>query len=148
MKFGRPFLVASLLLMLGACSGSWSTAEVQRPGAQPASDSYAVTPGESAPPGDAGQTASFPKTDPAKIVITEGDIGDRPYETIGDISVTVNKTTLFHPDPTKELVAQKLRDEASEIGADAVILVRYGTVGVSFMSWGSLDGKGRAVKFK
>ncbi|MPY68868.1 MAG: hypothetical protein GEU92_02150 [Alphaproteobacteria bacterium] len=133
MKFGRSFLVAPLLLMLGACSGSWSTANVQRP---------------DAPSGDAGQTASLPRTDPAKIVITESDIGDRPYEAIGDISVTVNKTSLLHPDPTKELVAQKLRAVASKIGADAVILVRYGTVGISFMTWGSLDGKGRAVKFK
>jgi hypothetical protein len=133
MKFGRSFLVVPLLLMLSACSGSWSTADVQRLGA---------------PSGDAGQTASLPRTDPAKIVITEGDIGDRPYEAIGDISVTVNKTSLLHPDPTKELVAQKLRAVASKIGADAVILVRYGTVGISFMTWGSLDGKGRAIKFK
>ncbi len=62
--------------------------------------------------------------------------------------MTVNKTTLFHPDPTPELVDQKLRDKAAELGADAVILVRYGTVGVSLISWGSLDGKGRAIIFE
>lgn len=33
------------------------------------------------------------------------------------------------------------------MGADAVALVRYGDVGISMMSWGSLEGKGRAVKF-
>lgn len=62
-------------------------------------------------------------------------------------TITVNKTTLFHPDPTREMVDQKLREQAYELGADAVVLARYGTVGVSFMSWGSLDGKGRAVQF-
>ena len=55
-------------------------------------------------------------------------------------TITVNKTTLFHPDPTREMVDQKLREQAYELGADAVVLARYGTVGVSFMSWGSLDG--------
>jgi uncharacterized protein YbjQ (UPF0145 family) len=40
-----------------------------------------------------------------------------------------------------------LRAEAAKLGADAVIQVRYGNVGVSLMSWGSLDGKGRAIVF-
>ena len=34
-----------------------------------------------------------------------------------------------------------------ELGADAVILIRYGTVGVSVFSWGSLSGQGRAIYF-
>lgn len=67
---------------------------------------------------------------------------------LADIEATVNKTTIFHDDPTPQLVNEKLREEAAKLGADAVILVRYGTVGVSLMSWGSLDGKGRAVVFK
>jgi hypothetical protein len=33
------------------------------------------------------------------------------------------------------------------MGADAVVLVRYGTVGIGLMSWGALDGEGRAIKF-
>ena len=78
----------------------------------------------------------------------QDDITDRSYRVIGDIEVTVNKTTIFHPDPTPELVDQKLREKAAELGADAVILVRYGTVGVSLISWGSLDGKGRAITFE
>lgn len=66
---------------------------------------------------------------------------------LGDISVMVNKTTLFHPDPTREMVTEKLKEKASEMGADAVVLARYGKGGISLMSWGSLEGKGRAVKF-
>ena len=79
--------------------------------------------------------------------MTKDDITDRPYEVLGDINTTVNKTTIFHPDPTEALVDVKLREEAAKLGADAVILARYGTVGVAFMSWGSLDGNGRAVRF-
>jgi uncharacterized protein YbjQ (UPF0145 family) len=66
---------------------------------------------------------------------------------VGDISVNVNKTTIFNEDPTREKVNEKLREDAAKLGADAVILVRYGTVGIGLMSWGSLDGKGRAVVF-
>ena len=77
----------------------------------------------------------------------EGDITDRTYTVLGDIKVTVNKTTIFNKDPSPALVDEELREKAAKMGADAVILVRYGTVGVSMMSWGSLDGQGRAIKF-
>lgn len=91
--------------------------------------------------------AKHAPTDPAKIILTKQDITDRKYEVIQDIEVTVNKTTVFHPDPTPALVDEKLRADAAKLGADAVVLVSYGEVGVSLLSWGSLDGKGRAVKF-
>lgn len=93
------------------------------------------------------EAASAQKKTPSQIVITDTDVVDRRYASLGDISVTVNKTTIFHPEPTRELVNDKLREKAAELGADAVILVRYGNGGVSLMSWGSLEGKGRAIKF-
>lgn len=94
-----------------------------------------------------GSATTAAPTNPAQIIVTKEDITDRQYEVIGDIKATVNKTTIFHPDPTPALVDEQLRAKAAEAGADAVILVRYGTVGVSLVSWGSLDGQGRAVKF-
>ena len=63
-------------------------------------------------------------------------------------SMSVNKTTIFHPDPTQEMVREALQKEAASRGADAVILARYGTVGIGILSWGSMEGKGRAVVFK
>ncbi len=126
----RYLLIIAVALLLPSCA-TWSTADVD------------LAPGTEQP-----SQAVAEKTDPAKIIVMQDDITDRSYRVIGDIEVTVNKTTLFHPDPTPELVDQKLRDKAAELGADAVILVRYGTVGVSFVSWGSLDGKGRAIKFE
>jgi len=118
------------ILVFFAVTGcaTWSTSSVETP--------------ETAPPPATAQ----PKR-PHEIRLTEGDIPDRKYSSLGDISVTVNKTTVFHPDPTRPMVDQKLKEEAAKLGADAVIHVRYGTVGVSFMSWGSLEGKGRAIKF-
>ncbi len=126
------FLVTVLIAVSG-CSGTWSNTNVE------------AAPGTS---GVAANTATAVKKDPASIVVTKADITDKPYNVIADIEVTVNKTTIFHPDPTPELVDQKLREEAAELGADAVVLVRYGSVGMSLLSWGSLDGKGRAVAFK
>jgi len=87
------------------------------------------------------------KTDAKKIIISKEDITDRPYTILADITAVVNKTTAFHANPTPELVNEKLKQEAAKLGADAVILVRYGKEGVSLMSWGSLEGKGRAIKF-
>lgn len=118
--------VAVACAMVTGCA-TWSASEIK-----------------SAPEGDAPRHV---ETQARDILITENDITDRKYAALGDISVTVNKTTIFHSDPTREMVSEKLKEEAAKLGADAVILVRYGTVGISMLSWGSLDGKGRAVKF-
>ena len=121
----KALLVSALALSLTGCA-TWSTSSV---------DSATA---------DASAAA---KTPIEKILITDNDVVDRSYKSLGDITVTVNKTTIFHPDPTPALVNQALREKAAELGADAVVLVRYGNVGISLMSWGSLEGKGRAIKF-
>lgn len=87
-------------------------------------------------------------TNPAHIIVTERDITDKRYDVLGDIDLSVNKTTILNQDPTKQSIDAALRERAAALGADAVILVRYGTVGISFWSWGTLDGKGRAVAFR
>jgi uncharacterized protein YbjQ (UPF0145 family) len=125
----RVTILGPLLLsvMLTGCA-TWSTSSVDNSAAD-------IT------------TSQVKKKQPSEIQVTEGDITDRSYKLIGDVSVTVNKTTVFHPDPTKEMVTEKLKEKASELGADAVVLARYGKGGMSLMSWGSLEGKGRAIKF-
>lgn len=128
----RTIPVLFAILALSACSGNWSTSNV---------DLKTTNSGQASAPAAASKAA-------IDIIVTENDIIDRKYKTLGDIEVTVNKTTIFHPDPTKELVNEKLQEEAAKINADAVVLVRYGSVGVSFMSWGSLDGRGRAIAFE
>src|SRR5258708_27504077 len=87
------------------------------------------------------------RTEPAKITVSESD-SSRKYVSLGDITVTVNKTTVFNVDPTRAMVNDKLKEKAAELGADAVILVRYGEGGMSLLSWGSLEGKGRAIKYQ
>ena len=119
----RAILAVSLAAMLSACA-TWSTSSVDRK----------------------DPTAAVQPSDPARISLTEGD-SNRKYTSLGDISVTVNKTTVFNKDPTREDVNQKLKEKAAELGADAVILVRYGEGGMSLMSWGSLEGRGRAIKY-
>ena len=69
------------------------------------------------------------------------------FHSLGDISVTVAKNTIFDDDPTPALVDEALRKRAAELGADAVILVRYGTVGMGVFTWGKIDGNGRAIAF-
>jgi hypothetical protein len=118
-------IIITFSVMITGCA-TWNTSEIAN--VRPATQKIAVT-------------------ETKDIILTEGDITDKKYIVLGDISVTVNKTTIFHPDPTKELVNVKLKEEAAKLGADAVTQIRYGTVGISMMSWGSLDGKGRAIQF-
>ena len=125
----KIILLMGAVLMLSACA-TWSTSSVK------GTDQGAMS------------TSAIAQTSPDKIIITEADIGDRKYKVLGDIEVNVNKTTIFNADPTPGKVNERLRKEAAKLGADAVILVRYGTVGVSVLGgWGSLNGKGRAIAF-
>jgi hypothetical protein len=124
--FIRVTIAVGLLAALGACADGWSTSQVTP---QAAAAGRAPTPVD-------------------QIQVIEGDVADKPYKSLGEVSVTVNKTTLFNADPTREMVNQRLRQQAAKLGADAVIQVRYGTVGVSALSWGSLDGKGRAIAYE
>jgi hypothetical protein len=130
---GRSLIVVCIgALSLAGCA-SWSTANIDTRSAD------APRAGAAAP--------IIAKKSPAQVQLTDKDVADRKYVSLGDISVTVNKTTIFNADPTPEMVNQKLREKAADMGADAVVLVRYGKGGVSLMSWGSLEGKGRAVKY-
>ena len=92
-------------------------------------------------------TASEQQKNPDDIILSKEDITDKNYSVIAELEVVVNKTTIFHKDPTREMVDRKLQEDAAKLGADAVIQIRYGTVGISIVSWGSLDAKGRAVRF-
>lgn len=123
----RNATIALLAVFVTGCA-TWSTSSIDRNEQQ--------------------ATVAVKPTAPGRIQLSEGDVTDRKYASLGDVTVTVNKTTVFHSEPTKEQVNQKLREKAAELGADAVIFVRYGSGGVSFMSWGSLEGKGRAIKFQ
>lgn len=93
---------------------------------------------------DEAPVASRPAAD---VIVTENDITDRKYRPLGDVKVTVRKANIFAADPAREKVAQALREESARLGADAVVLARYGTVGIGLVSWGQMDGAGRAVRF-
>lgn len=119
-------LVLSMLFVAGCAT--WSTGSVKR---------------------SAQQVAMVTRpSDPTQIALTEDDFTDRKYVSLGDITVTVNKTTLLHPNPTREQINDQLKEKAATLGADAVIFVRYGEGGLTPLSWGSLEGKGRAIKFQ
>ena len=128
MKYARAAAALGAVLVVSGCA-TWSSSSVSpsREGMQLA--------------------ANRPAKAPSQIVLSENDITKRKYRVLGDIDVIVNKTTIFNEDPTRAHVDAQLREKAAAMGADAVVLVRYGTVGVGLMSWGSLDGKGRAVQF-
>lgn len=129
MRLMRYFAVAMLVIGVAAC-GTRTSTSVE-------------------PVAGATQATAKPMPKPAsEVIVTENDITDRPYVSLGDISVTVSKWTIFDKDPTQAMVAAALQQKAAEMGADAVVLARYGTVGIGAFSWGEMEGKGRAVVFK
>ena len=119
--FNRCLKSTFLIFFLSSCS-TWGTGRV-----------------------DSSLNAKSP-TNPATIQIFSDDI-QRPYVILGDVSGEVNKMTVFHSDPSREQINEKLREAAAQLGADAIIFARYGKVGVSIWSWGTLEGSGRAIKY-
>ena len=145
MHYRNLTALIAMSFALAACN-TYATTSVSKPGEKP---SVSATEPDAAKASVAipDVTSDRTPTNPTNVVITKDDITDRPYEVIGDIKVTVSKTIIFNADPTPAMVDGRLKEKAGELGADAVILVRYGSVGVSFTSWGSLNGQGRAVFF-
>jgi ABC-type Fe3+-hydroxamate transport system substrate-binding protein len=133
MKTGPFYALAIAALLLAGCGTRSSSSVSPTIGAAPVAASASTKPAAKSPD---------------QIILTEGDITDRPYQSLGDIEVTVKKWTIFDSDPTREKVATALKEKAVAMGADAVVLARYGTVGIGFASWGQMDGQGRAIVFK
>lgn len=89
-----------------------------------------------------GQLQTIPSA--KTVLITEDALPNRKYKVIGPIEVSVKKLTMFHKDPTKEQADIALSEKAKQIGADAVIDVKYKT-GIGFTTWGYIDASGKGV---
>lgn len=82
----------------------------------------------------------------AQVVLTSAAFDPAREQKLGDLQVSVNKTTAFHPSPTIPQVETKLREDAAKMGATRVVETRIGDVQISAFSWGTRTGTGIAVK--
>ena len=67
------------------------------------------------------------------------------YEPLRRLEARVEATTLYTPAPTIETANAKLREMATQLGADAVVDVAYSS-GMSLTSWKSMTATGLAVR--
>lgn len=86
--------------------------------------------------------------DAAAIKLSSNAFDASKYIKLKELSVSVNKTTAFHPDPSIEMVEAELRKEAQKLGANSVVAVEISDVRISAWSWGKRSGSGIAVKSK
>jgi uncharacterized protein YbjQ (UPF0145 family) len=68
----------------------------------------------------------------------------QPYKTVGEITAKVSKASLLSKSPTIEDVNFKLQEQASKLGANAVLNVKYSR-GMSLISYEVLKAVGTAV---
>jgi ribosomal protein L37AE/L43A len=66
------------------------------------------------------------------------------YRTVGEVAVKVSKASVFSKSPTIEDANFKLQEEASKLGANAVVNVQYRR-GMSLTSYEVLNATGTAV---
>ena len=81
------------------------------------------------------------------VPVTAGDVTDRPYRVLAEVSKEVRRATLFSKNASDEKVFRELWEEAQEHGADAVIRASMGDARVTALSWGSRRATGQAIKF-
>lgn len=79
--------------------------------------------------------------------VIAGDVSDRPYTVVGQITAGVRKATLFSKAASKEKIYRELWERGKKLGADAVIHASYGESHISAMSWGQTNATGVAIKF-
>ncbi|MEO9819969.1 MAG: hypothetical protein ABJQ34_15390 [Paracoccaceae bacterium] len=79
-------------------------------------------------------------------LVSANTINGGNFTTIGEIKTSVGKATAFGKTPTLADGQQKLRIEAAELGADAVINVQISDVTVCLISWGCRNVSGTAVR--
>lgn len=69
---------------------------------------------------------------------------DHSFKVIGPIKAQVGAATIFSRTPTLDEVNQKLREQAVQMGANAVIETAYDR-GISMSSWKAITATGTAV---
>ena len=79
--------------------------------------------------------------------VIAGDISDRPYTVIGEITAGVRKATVFSKPASPEKIYRELWERAKKKGADAVVHASFGNPHISALSWGQVSATGIAVKF-
>jgi hypothetical protein len=79
--------------------------------------------------------------------VTAGDVTDRPYRVLGEVSASVRKATIFSSAPSQAHVYRELWERAERLHADAVINARFGDSHITALSWGARSATGQAIKF-
>lgn len=79
--------------------------------------------------------------------VIAGDITDRPYTVLGQITAGVRKATVFSKSSSPEKIYRELWERGQKMQADAVIHASFGKAHLSAMSWGQTTATGTAIKF-
>jgi uncharacterized protein YbjQ (UPF0145 family) len=95
----------------------------------------------------AGAGTSIKAADLPNPPVIMGDVSDRPYHVIGQITAGVRKATLFSKAASQEKIFRELWERGKKMGADAVVHASYGDSHVSALSWGQTNATGVAIKF-
>lgn len=83
----------------------------------------------------------------APVPVTGGDVLDRPYRVIGNVTANVRQNTVFGKTPSLDKAYRELWERASKMGADAVVKARVGEGRITAWSWNARQAEGQAIRF-
>lgn len=104
-------------------------------------------PAREAPAPAAGDAAAPATSAPRQIALSEADITDRRYTTLGEVRAEAHQTAIITSKNARTLLEESLRAQAERLGADAVVQIKYDMTNPVFSNKGS-TAVGTAVKFQ
>ncbi|GAA3966025.1 hypothetical protein GCM10022278_24910 [Allohahella marinimesophila] len=98
-------------------------------------------------PKDKYSDSSIYKTHPHFIRITDSDLQQRPYEVLGEVSATVQTSPSSDNQAMPGQLSERMKEQASMLGADAIIFARFDAVDANELTQHELAGHGSAIRF-
>ena len=86
-------------------------------------------------------------TYPGRIAVYAEDRRDRVYQSLGNLRVRVGRITTPTFEAAKDDLDYELKKAAADLGADAVVNVRYGNRTLPELQWLTMDATGTAIKY-
>ncbi len=100
-----------------------------------------------APPNLQRPAAALSSIDADDVLVTESDMKDRPYNVLGRVLAYAQPANIS-PNPSHGDIDEELRSQAAQIGAEAVILVKYHNESTGHNDNKKILAEGLAVTFK
>ncbi|MEY4239230.1 MAG: hypothetical protein RL339_1831 [Pseudomonadota bacterium] len=90
-------------------------------------------------------TIEYLRSQPYPVI--EGDVTNRPYRVVGQVTKQLRKLSAFSKTPDFQAVQKELWERARKLNADAVVKAQWGESNNPTWTFAATEARGVAIKF-